>query len=170
MKTKPAFLFPFIAITLFLPGPGSIYPMSKTPDIEHNVTFSHKGTRSEAKHGHLIINGSEIPDVFTLVFTGERAYKFYQRTHLWGRDGYFPAKSAKIPEIKQSEAEISSESLKKGWYTGKEKLKGTPPCWVYVEWEGGNAFVSPDSIEKMAGALNLKKIQRWKTPPLRKNK
>ena len=49
--------------------------------IKHTITYTRKGSRSEARHGHLIINDWELPDVFTYVICGDRVYKFYQRSN-----------------------------------------------------------------------------------------
>lgn len=126
--------------------------------IEHSITYSNKGSKSEAQHGHLFINGKEIPDVFTQISCIDKTYKFYQRKQMWGRDGYFPLDEQ--AQIKASSAKITDEQIKKGWYTGAEKLDGTPCPWLNVQWEGGSAFVSPDKIEDMAAAENLKPIKR----------
>jgi hypothetical protein len=127
--------------------------------IEHNITYSQKGTRSEAKHGHLFINGKELPDVFYMLRSGETAYKFYQRENIWGWDGYFKLEDELIP-IKKSPEKITKEDLAKGWYTGKEKLEGTPGNWVYLEWGNGSGFSSLEAIEDLISILNIKKIPR----------
>jgi hypothetical protein len=129
--------------------------------IEHKVDYSHKGTRSEARHGYLSVNGENLPDVFTLVRSGDIAYKFYQRSNMWGADGYFPLEKSVKSGIKGSVKEIESAALKQGWYLGKELLKGTPSDWLYTEWKGGSAYVSPDTIKKMTQTLKLKTILRF---------
>jgi hypothetical protein len=131
--------------------------------IEHKIEYSHKGTRSEAKHGYLSVNSENLPDVFTLVRSGDSVYKFYQRSNMWGMDGYFPVKEKESDKsiIKESDKQIKSTTLKQGWYLGKELLKGTPLEWLYTEWKGGSAYVSPDSVKKMTQTLKLKTIPRF---------
>ncbi len=148
---------------------GNGYSMGKSPAMEHRITYSHKDTRSESKHGHLFINGVEIPDVFTLVISRDGAYRFHRRQQLWGMDGYFPAeKAADIFTVKESSTGIGAEATSRGWYEGKEKLAGTPDEWLYVEWEEGSVFLSPDKIKDFVSARNLKTIPRWEAPVLRK--
>lgn len=130
-------------LLLFLLKIDAGFSMGKSPSIEHSITYSNKGTRSEAKHGHLFIHGKEIPDIFTLVFYREQVFKFHQRTQLWGNDGYFAIEGAQGKIIlKESSAEIGRDSLSRGWYNGKEKLSGTPANWLYVEWDEGTAFLT----------------------------
>ncbi|MCU0822171.1 MAG: hypothetical protein MUC95_06830, partial [Spirochaetes bacterium] len=97
--------------------------MGKTAEIEHRITYSRQGTRSEAKHGHLFINGNEVPALFTIIISGKEVFRFHQRTWLWGIDGYFPVeKTENACTIKESSAQIGSDLLDKGWYAGKERL------------------------------------------------
>lgn len=136
--------------------------------IEHRVTYTRKGTRSEAKHGHLWINRRKLPDVFTLVKFEDRVYKFYQRRQLWGRDGYFPIKeSEKKITIRGSDRYISDEYLFRGWYMGDFRFKHTPSSWIYVKWRGGGAFVSPHKIDEMISVIKIKIIPRFKRFPFR---
>jgi len=135
--------------------------MGSTAEFEHRIEYSSKGTRSEAKHGYLYLNGDKIGDYFTLIIYNDEAYKFFQRDHRWGKDGYFPNKAIKTDEkTGVSKEEITSEVLDRGWYEGNEKLKSTPPYWIYAEWQSGSAFVSIEKIREMADALGLKKIPR----------
>lgn len=132
--------------------------------VEHKITYTNKDTRSEARHGHLYINGNELPDVFTSVVYREKSYKFHQRADMWGSDGYFPVETETPAEVKAANARITIEDLNRGWYIGKELLSGTPSSWLHVTWNGGSAFVVPEKVVEMAKALNLKKIQREAVP------
>ena len=127
--------------------------------IERYVTYTHRGSRSQRKHGRLRVKGVELPDIFRLVMQGKRAYRFHQRKRMWGRDGYFPARP---PGIRESEKTISKSDLRKGWYTGDMRLKGTPLYWIYVEWNSGKGFVDPGRIDEMQRALNIKRIPRMR--------
>ncbi len=129
--------------------------------IEHSVTYSNRGTKSEAKHGHLSVNGKELPDVFMSVRSEDATYKFYQRKYRWGKDGYFPYKEKDKTAVKKSAKKISKKELEKGYYTGKELLEGTPGNWLYTEWGDGSCYVSPEAVENMIQDLRLKIIPRW---------
>jgi len=136
--------------------------------IEHTITYSREGTRSEARHGHLTINGNEIPDIFNIVICGKEAYKYYQRRNIWGRDGYFPIDLWAITnELSESDKEITDKAVTLGWYRGVKRLKNTPRNWIYVEWSKGRAFVSPDKTKKLSKAFSVKKISRFTIPTLR---
>ena len=157
-------------VILFLLKIDAGFSMGKSPVLEHRITYSHKNTRSEARHGHLLINGYEIPDIFSLVIFQESVFKFYQRKQIWGMDGYFPVdKTAGISSIEESSADIGPDVMSKGWYEGKEKLAGTPADWLYVEWKEGAAFLSSEKIKNFASEHNLETIPRWETLPLRIN-
>jgi hypothetical protein len=73
-------------------------------DLLHRITYTRKGSRSEARHGHLKVNNREIPDLFSLVAQGDRAFRFFQRKNLWRDDGYFPTR---MPVIDKSGSEIT---------------------------------------------------------------
>ncbi len=136
----------------------------KLQNTVHTVTYTHKGSRSEAEHGHLFINDVEIPDVFTRVISNDIEYRFYQRKYLWGKDGYFPVSETERKQIKTSSKQITIQDLNQGWYTGKERLEGTPETWFYAEWYNGSAFTDPEEAVKMIKALDLQIIPRWKGP------
>lgn len=133
----------------------------KLQSTVHTVTYTNKGSRSEAKHGHLFINDIEIPDVFTRVISSDIEYRFYKRKYLWGKDGYFPVKESETKQIKNTSNQITIKDLEKGWYTGKERRTGTPETWFYTEWDNGSAFVDPETVLKMTKVLDLQKIPRW---------
>ena len=125
--------------------------------FEHRITYDAKGTRSEARHGFVLINGRMLEDVFLIVSWDEVVYRFYQRKNRWGKDGYFPGGAV---DIELSKERISKEELERGWVAGNKKLKGIPPAWIYAGWEKGSAFVSPDKIAGLISALGLKAIER----------
>ncbi len=128
-------------------------------NIEHTITYSQKDTRSEAQHGHLFINGKEVPDIFKTVICGNTKYVFYQRKGIWGMDGYFPLmKDENSPKI--SRKTINKKTLLTGWYSGKTFLKGTPSDWLYLEWDDGSAFCSASAIDDLIKSQHLKTIPR----------
>lgn len=143
-------------------------PNCSIKSAEHLITYSRKGTRSEAKHGHLTIDNRKIPDVFSLVISGGKTYKFHQRKFMWGLDGYFPVEFKKEDIIKISSNKISLQDIQKGWYMGKEVREDTPSDWFYAEWDSGSAFIAPDAIAKIILEFDLKKIPRCKRPILQK--
>lgn len=132
--------------------------------LDHSITYRSKGTRSEARDGHLSYKGSTIPDLFTFIRDSKAEYRFYIRKNMWGNGGYFPVESS--GKEKSSENTASDSELERGWYEGEKRLSNTPSTWIYVEWENGHAYTAPESIESMAKALNLQKIQRQLTPVL----
>ncbi|MDY6968599.1 MAG: hypothetical protein SVR08_08100 [Spirochaetota bacterium] len=132
-------------------------------EIEHYITYSHRSTRSESRHGFIKINGKTVPSVFLLIKYRNLLYEFYQRTYLWGRDGYFPVNARQVNDVfKKSNKGISKKHLSKGWYLGNEYLKNTPSNWIYVQWRDGDAFVSSEKIDEMVKSLRLKAIPRRK--------
>ena len=128
--------------------------------IHHNVTYSQRGTRSEAIHGDLYIYGEKIPDVFYLVIYKDTGYEFYQRYHLWGRDGYLPVKYLLKKEYTLINVPVTEQQIRKGYYRGVQKLSNTPENWLFVRWEGGSAFVDPRSIYELIRDFDLRPIPR----------
>jgi len=133
---------------------------SAEPCISHTITYSNKGSRSEAQHGFLAIDGYDVPDNFTFLqygLTGGRAFSFTTRSHLWGSDGYWPTEARIIPI---GEGAFDDADLKQGWVQTPSQIPGIPQNWVYVEWLEGSAFVAPSSMEAMVEALNIPFIPR----------
>jgi hypothetical protein len=127
--------------------------------LRSTVSYSNKGTRSESRHGYLFLNGKEIPDVYRLVICNDRAFKFFQRRHMWGRDGYFPVKT-EGGEIVKDGSHAGTEAIRREYYRGNVRYENTPEDWIFVRWDGGAAFVSPERIADLDGVLKLRAIPR----------
>ncbi|RPJ08064.1 MAG: hypothetical protein EHM28_05330 [Spirochaetaceae bacterium] len=127
-------------------------------DIEHKVRIDQEGTRSESRHGYLIINGKALPDNFSVVAYDGVKYIFSQRQNMWGDDGYFPLQKALAFE--PATQVFRNEDLALGWYEGSKVKKGTPVNWLYVEWSGGACFVSIDRIEDLIVQYKIPAIRR----------
>lgn len=132
----------------------------KNDIIEHKISYSQRGTRSEALHGDLYVAGEKIPDVFFLVISRDQGFEFFQRYHIWGRDGYMRVKYDPKKEYSLSDQSISREALNKGYYLSDSKLQNTPDSWLFVKWDNGSAFVSPDSLYELIRDLDLRPIPR----------
>ncbi len=128
--------------------------------LRNTVSYSNRGTRSEARHGHLFLNEKEIPDVYRLVICSGRAFRFFQRRHMWGRDGYFPVEIREDGEIAEGSTVAGKDAIERGYYRGNVRHSNTPENWMFVKWDGGAAFVSPERIIDLDGVLQLKIIPR----------
>jgi hypothetical protein len=128
--------------------------------LRSTVSYSNKGTRSESRHGYLFLNGKKIPDVYRLVICNDRAFKFFQRRHMWGRDGYFPVKTGVDDEIVKGSTDTGSDAIERGYYRGNVRYENTPESWIFIKWDGGKAFVSPERIADLDGVLRLRAIPR----------
>jgi len=127
-------------------------------EIHHYLTYTNKGTRSEARHGHLVVHGKEIPWCFDRVSAAGQSFSFRVRTHLWGDDGYFPDGSPWSE--KKGPAGPTPLELTRGYYVGGERLAGTPSSWIFVEWNDKDAkkrsaFVDPLKIERLIEDFQL---------------
>ncbi|SHE35691.1 hypothetical protein SAMN02745206_00185 [Desulfacinum infernum DSM 9756] len=147
-----------VGMILFLAASTMISCAARTAKIDHYLTYTNKGTRSEARHGHLVVNGKEIPWCFDRVAAAGRSFSFRVRTNLWGDDGYFP--DASPWSERTARTDIAPSELTRGYYVGDERLSGTPSSWIFVEWSGKgakrSAFVDPLMIERL--------IQDFKIP------
>lgn len=158
-------LFVLILMSIFLSGCFGIYPgpgKENACTVVHKISYSNKGTRSEARHGHLFVNGNELPDAFSFVTCGDRSFRFYSRVHLWGSDGYFPLMKEEVSYIQYSEKIVGKKILKKGYYPGPVKYSDTPLSWMYVEFVGGSAFVNPEKVLDMLYELKPPRLDREK--------
>ncbi len=126
--------------------------------LEHRITYDAKGTRSESRHGYLYVDGNAVPDVFQLVYDGQKYYSFRTRSNMWGDDGYHVA--YRDLEIPRSDKSVTAQEFDRGWYLGKKKKSGTPKHWIYVEWNQESAFTAPSALTSMAEDLNLRPINR----------
>lgn len=128
--------------------------------LRNRVSYSNRGMRSEARHGRLFLNGKEIPDVYRLVICRGSAFEFFQRRHMWGRDGYFPVKTGEDGGIVEGSTDTGTGVIKRGYYRGNVRHKNTPESWIFVRWDGGAAFVSPERIIDLNMVLQLRAIPR----------
>jgi hypothetical protein len=129
------------------------------PPVNHTMRVDREGTRSESRHGYLVIGEQALPDFFWTVIAAGKQYSFHQRKNLWGDDGYFPAADLKL--IEQNPEKISSGDLKDGFTVGEKRKAGTPADWIYLEWTGGAGFASPTGVVPLIEALALKPIPRF---------
>lgn len=148
-----------LVTVLFVSITGTVCADIALPLLEEKVTYSNKGSRSEASHHYLLVNDEAIPDTFWVVWQEGRLYRFHTRKHMWGTDGYVLTNDEAFV-IKRSKKTISDADTKRKWYIGKERLQNTPEHWVYVEWKDEAAFVDPIALHWIAKELKLPVISR----------
>ena len=119
--------------------------------------YSARGTRSEARHHYLEIEGERIPDVFSKVVYKGFSFTFGSRKYHWGDDGYLRGSDA---EVTGSPSPISAEQLERGWHEGGGILQGTPENWIYGEWKGGALLAAPEKLGWAVETLDLPVIPR----------
>ena len=119
--------------------------------------YSARGTRSEARHHYLEIEGERIPDVFSKVVYKGLSFTFGSRKYHWGDDGYLRGSDA---EVTGSPSPISAEQLERGWYEGGGILQWTPENWIYGEWKGGALLAAPEKLGWAVETLDLPVIPR----------
>ncbi len=133
-------------------------PTELCEGMSHWVTYSAKGSRSEARHGFIEIEGYTVPDVFTsLVYKGI-GVTFSSRSYHWGDDGYWPSAKVAVPEVEGPS--LSETDKETGWKITDKRPAGLPENWVYVEWEEGAAFVAPDRLKDFVEKMGLPLIPR----------
>ena len=116
--------------------------------LSHTVTYTAKGTRSEARHGHLWIEGQELPWAFRQVAYDRVSYTLHKRSHLWGDDGYWPDRTAYVPP--DAESPLPAESRSRGYHLGMERPAETPVAWLWVRWgDDRAAVVAPGRIDRL---------------------
>lgn len=166
---KSIYVYVFVLISVLVSGCMGIHPFSdadKPCKIVHEIVYSNKNTRSEARHGLLFVNGNEVPDAFTFVACGDQGYRFYSRIHIWGSDGYFPLMNEEVKGFTTSEKIVGDDVLEKGYYLGSVRYSNIPASWIYVHFVGGTAFVDPDHIMDMLIDLSVPRLYREKRFPL----
>jgi len=131
--------------------------------MSHWVTYSAKGTRSEARHGFIEIEGYTVPDVFTCLVYKDIGVTFSSRSYHWGDDGYWPSAMLAAPEVEGPP--LSETEEKTGWKITDKRPAGLPENWVYVEWEEGAAFVAPDRLKDFVEKMELPLIPREGNSP-----
>jgi len=119
--------------------------------------YSARGTRSEARHHFLEIEGERIPDAFSKVVYKGLSFTFRSRKYTWGDDGYLRGSDSEVPG---SPSPISEEHLERGWYEGGEILEGTPENWLYGEWKGGTLLAAPEKLGQAVETLDLPVLPR----------
>jgi len=157
MKNKFTNLI-FISVPFFLLSCLSLLADRPFPLIEGRTVYSNQGTRSEARHHYLYVRDRAVPDTFELVWQEGRLYRFVQRDHTWGDDGYLSVPSD--IHIVRTDRVLSDEDARRKFYDGNERLDGTPEHWAYVEWKGGRAFVDPIALWNLVESKRLKPIPR----------
>lgn len=116
-------------------------------EVEHYLTYTSKGTRSEARHGHLRINATAVPYGFERIVAGDQSFAMYFRKYHWGDDGYHRAEPPYFPP--SSSLNLTGKQIEKGYVLGGERYQNTPDQWIYVEWKGGRAFVDPQFLNTL---------------------
>ena len=124
--------------------------------VKHKITYSQKGSRSEAQHGHLKINGKRVAAHFSYIIVNKKHFSFFTRQHLWGFDGYHPVTKKEMKTtIQNSDKAITKTHKTRGWYIGSKKLIGTPDNWLYLKWGAGEGF---SLFEKIPDLIKINKI------------
>lgn len=149
------FLFVMTVVPLSASGKGD----SRGAKVGYSITFSREGTRSEARHHHLLINGRPVPEVFQSLTVNGRYFVFMQRSMLWGDDGYVLVE--KDPESgEENTEELTEEEKKVGWSVTEKRKKGTPSDWCRVETGDMVAYVDPGHLDDFAAFFRLKRLPR----------
>ncbi len=125
----------------------------------HRITFSAKGTRSEARHGFIEVEGYTLPDVFTEVVYRGIGVGFRTRSHMWGDDGYWPDARVSLPEEKGPA--LSAEARERGWAMTDETPEKLPENWAFVKWKDGSAFVTADCLKDFVEEMELPLLERY---------
>ncbi|MBL3540013.1 hypothetical protein [Aminivibrio sp.] len=171
MKNTFAVLIVLAVLLCIVPaGADAGLPGGPVPDMEREETpegitfitaYSARGSRSEARHHYIEIEGFLVPDVFSRLKYKDFPFEFISRQNHWGDDGYVLAGELVVPE---SPSAVAEEQLEKGWYEGPERLSGTPGNWVWGTWEGGSLFAAPEKLAEAAKELKLPLLPRDGSP------
>lgn len=132
---------------------------AKKNDVAHEVTYTHKGTRSEGKSGYLTVDGIKIPDTFSYLLCGGELFKFHQKFQAWGIDGYFPTQES-AASVFPSGSAPDAAAFAAGWADVSGTSRAIPANWIYVKWNNGMAAVSPAKIEDFVKEKKLERLQR----------
>jgi hypothetical protein len=128
------------------------------PRIEEKTEYTAQGTRSEARHFYLSVEGRPVPDAFRVLVLSGKSWVFAQRAEVWGDDGWLlEDKTRPVPE---TPTPLTASETERGWYKGGERKKGTPADWAFVAWEGGSAFVDARKLPEFAAAERLPLLPR----------
>ncbi|MGC9490608.1 MAG: hypothetical protein ACP5CD_05220 [Thermovirgaceae bacterium] len=133
-------------------------PVELCKGMYHRISYSAKGTRSEARHGHLEIEGYALPDAFTRLFYREVGVGFRTRSHLWGEDGYWPDAGVSLPE--EEGPPLPEEAKERGWILADKIPADIPEEWVWVKWKDGSAFVDAECLKDFINEMKLPLLER----------
>ena len=149
----------FAAIAIIMLA--GLFTSCNSVSVIHEIKYSNKGTRSEGRSGYLKINGALIPDCFSRVVADGRVYSFRTKSVMWGNDGYFPVEGASAESVYPPvDKSISDADIARGWSEVTGRYKDVPAGWIFVQWQGGSAAVSPDKIDAMVREMSLNRIPR----------
>ena len=152
---KIIFAITFISMINIFPGCNSFNCADNPGILKHDIKYSSKGTRSESRHGYLILsNGNRVPECFDYISNGSRAYKYIKKVRPWGDSGYVEADNVK--KILTGNDVISEEILKRGWYKSDFKYSSTPVNWLYGETSAGNYFFDSSKVRNLIESENIK--------------
>ncbi|MFP4481454.1 MAG: hypothetical protein ACLFN0_01510 [Thermovirgaceae bacterium] len=133
-------------------------PAELCEGMYHWITYSAKGSRSEARHGHIEIEGYTLPDVFTgLVYRGV-GVGFRTRTYQWGNDGYWPDARVSLPG--EEAPPLAAEARERGWTVSGGTPADFPDEWIHVKWKDGSAFVAADRLKDFVAKMDLPLLRR----------
>ncbi len=147
-----------IALVLLLLSACMNRTTATTTHINHHQTYTAKGTRSEASHGHLVVNERELPWIFNKIAHNGVSYSMHYKKHAWGADGYQRDTLPFKPQV--TSKTITKEQLNRGYYINNKRLKQTPTNWIFVQWQK-SAFVHPNKIDYL---IKEYKISQKQTP------
>lgn len=145
----------FISIMNIFSGCNSINCAVNSTLLKHDVKYSSKGTRSESRHGYLILpDSNRLPECFEYISNGSRAYQYIKKVRKWGDSGYVEVNELKV--ISESNNAVSEEALNQGWYKSNTKYTGTPDNWLYGETASGNYFFNYSKVRNLIESENIK--------------
>ncbi len=120
---------------------------ASTIQVNHDISYDKKGTRSERRNGELIVNKVKIPPVFDSVTVDNKSYILITRPHIFGDHGYFPSPDKIAAE--SSPETLSKEQVNRGFYISEKQYKNTPQTWFYVKWDNTGAFIDSARIKEV---------------------
>lgn len=125
---------------------------------DYQVIIHSPGTSKEGRVGLIYYKGKKINYNFDSLLVPVGEYYFYQSTSTKGNYGYL-RKSSNTSHESVTSKDLSRRELKliikKGYYSGQEKVRKTPNFWVRVEREGQFYWIHPEKIK------HLIKLKRW---------
>lgn len=145
----------FISMINIFPGCNSTNCADNSAALKHDIKYTSKGTRSESRHGYLILpDGNRLPECFEYISNGSRAYQYIKKVRKWGDSGYVEVKELKV--ISKSNNVVNEEILKQGWYKSDSKYTGIPDNWLYGETASGNYFFDYSKVRNLIESENIK--------------